>query len=205
MNEKEIEVKFYIKNLKRIEQRLQDLGARLIQPRTFENNLRFDLPDGSLRSEGKVLRLRQDTQARLTYKGASSRTDGVLSREELETTMGEFEAGHKILLALGYVQVATYEKYRSIYAWDDLHVMLDELPYGHFVEVEGPDAETLKKASAELGLDFGAAIPASYLFLFDGLCRKTGLNPSHLTFPALEGFEVGAEDLGVRVADELKN
>ena len=65
MNGQETEVKFYVKQLKRAEQRLQALGAHLIQPRMHEVNLRFDLPDNSLRGAGKVLRLRQDDQARI--------------------------------------------------------------------------------------------------------------------------------------------
>ena len=41
MNGQETEVKFYVTNLKGVEERIRRLGARLIQPRTFESNLRF--------------------------------------------------------------------------------------------------------------------------------------------------------------------
>ena len=201
MNGKETEVKFYVRRLERIEERLRALGTRMIQPRTFEVNLRFDLPDGSLRREGKVLRLRQDDRTWLTFKGPSQRSDGVLSRTELETTLEDLETARNILEALGYILIATYEKYRSTYELGSLHIMLDELPYGDFVEIEGPDVESLQKASQELGLDFSAAIPASYLALFDGLSCKRGLEPSQLTFAALEGLQVEAGDLSVRAAD----
>lgn len=127
----------------------------------------------------------------------------MLSRVEIETTLGDFEAGRKILEALGYILIATYEKYRSTYELEDLHVMLDELPYGDFVEIEGPDESALQKASAGFGLDFSAAIPASYLALFDGLSRKRGLDPSQLTFAALEGMQIERGELFVRPADEL--
>jgi adenylate cyclase class 2 len=203
MNGRETEVKFYVRHLDRIEGRLQALGARLVQPRTFESNLRFDLPDGSLRRENKVLRLRQDERIRLTYKGPAQPSETVLSRVEIETTLGDFEAGRMILEALGYILIATYEKYRSTYELEDLHVMLDELPYGDFVEIEGPDESALQKASAGFGLDFSAAIPASYLALFDGLSRKRGLDPSQLTFAALEGMQIERGELFVRPADEL--
>ncbi len=178
------------------------MGARLIQARVYEVNLRYDLPDGSLRQGGKVLRLRQDERVRLTYKGPSQRSDGVLSRVEFETALDDFETGKNILEALGYIPVATYEKYRSTYELGELHVMLDELPYGDFVEIEGPDVETLKKASEELGLDFSAAIPASYLALFEGLSQKRGLDPSRLTFAALDGLQIEPGELSVRPADD---
>ena len=42
MDGQETEVKFYVRQIKRVEERLQALGARLIQPRVYEVNLRFD-------------------------------------------------------------------------------------------------------------------------------------------------------------------
>ena len=80
--------------------------------------------------------------------------------------------------------------------------MLDEMPYGDFVEIEGPDVPTLKRASHDLGLDFETAIPTSYLALFEGLNHKRGLDPTQLTFSALEGLVINPEDLSVRPADE---
>lgn len=202
MNGQETEVKFYVRDLKRVEERVQALGARSVQARVYEVNLRYDLPDGSLRQGGKVLRLRLDERARLTFKGPSQRSDGVLSRVEFETALDDFEAGKKILEALGYLPVATYEKYRSTYELGKLHIMLDELPYGDFVEIEGLDVPALQKASGELGLDFSAAIPASYLALFENLCQGLGLDPAQLTFAALEGLQIGPGELSVRPADE---
>ena len=202
MNDHETEVKFYVRQLKRIERRLQELGAHLIQSHTHELNLRFDLPDGSLRQAGKVLRLRQDEQVRLTYKGPSQRSDGVLSRIELETVLDDFETGKKILEALGFILVATYEKYRRTYELGEFHIMLDELPYGDFVEIEGPDIFSFQEASERLGLDFSAAIPLSYLVLFDKLSQKLGLESSQLTFEYLNGLQITQEDLGVFPADK---
>jgi adenylate cyclase class 2 len=202
MNGQETELKFYVKELKRVEQRVQVLGGHSIQARVFEVNLRYDLPDGSLRQGGRVLRLRQDERARLTFKGPSQRSDGVLSRAEFETALDDFESGKNILEALGYLPVATYEKYRSTFELGELHIMLDELPYGNFVEIEGPDVPTLQKASKELGLDFSAAIPVSYLALFEGLCQQRGLDPTQLTFTALKGLQIEPGELSVRPADE---
>src|SRR6266545_4575361 len=140
----ETEAKFYVQDLKRIRNLLEELKAHLIQPRVLEKNIRFDLPDGSLASEKKVLRLRYDTAARLTYKSAGNREQGVLSRQEIEFVAEDFEKAKRFLEALGYQQIFYYEKFRATYelpetsgASEDLgglvHVMLDELPYGKFV------------------------------------------------------------------------
>jgi len=201
MSDQEIEVKLYVRDLKRVETSLLERKARLIQARVFERNLRFDQPDGRLRAEGRVLRLRQDTEARLTYKGASDLEDGIMSRRELEFTVGELETARKVLLALGYVEVAVYEKYRAIYELGDCHIMLDELPYGNFVEIEGADAEAIHSVAGLLGLDMQAATGDSYLGIFDKYCQKRGWSQSILTFEALRGVVFNPSELNLRAAD----
>lgn len=62
----EIEAEFHVSDLDGVWMRLQALEAHLIHDHILETNIRFDLPDRGLRSEGRVLRLRQDSKARLT-------------------------------------------------------------------------------------------------------------------------------------------
>ena len=114
----EIEAKFYVMDLKKIEACLQGLEARLIQPRILETNIRFDLPDGGLRSEGRVLRIRQDTEAKLTYKSGGTNEQGVLSRTEIEFVVEDFEKAKQFLEALGYQKLFYYEKYRTTYEFN---------------------------------------------------------------------------------------
>lgn len=210
----ETEVKFHVRDLERIESRLLDLDAHLIQPRILETNIRFDLPDGGLRSEGRVLRLRQDTAARLTYKGASKNEQGVLSRREVEFVVEDFEKAKLFLEALGYRKLFYYEKYRTTYELPqtsevlrDLgglaHVMLDELPYGNFVEIEGDSIEALRDVAQKLGLKWDAAVAASYHALFERLRAKhPQLDPAQISFAALNGMNVTAGELSVHAADD---
>jgi len=198
----ETEAKFYVSDLERIRRRLQALETSLIQERVLEINLRFDLPGGRLRSEGRVLRLRQDTQTRLTYKGASENRQGVLDRTEIEFSVSDFEKAKQFLEALGYQPLFYYEKYRTTCELAGCHIMLDELPYGTFVEIEGETIEAIQYAAEKLALKWECAIPASYHVLFDRLCRKyPSLDPATLSFAALQGINVTAEDLSVRAAD----
>ena len=49
MHEKiEREAKFYIRDLKKIERQIKNLGGVVVQPRVFESNLRFDTQNGGL-------------------------------------------------------------------------------------------------------------------------------------------------------------
>jgi len=198
----EIEVKFYVADLGAIEEQLRKLGAIQTQTRTLEINLRFDTPERELERGFRVLRLRQDTRARLTYKGPVLGHQGVRIRQEIEFEVSDFDAAREFLHALGYRVSMIYEKYRTTYEVMGVEVSLDEMPYGCFVEVEGPDLETIQVVSAKLGLDWEASVPSSYAVLFEALRGRMGLPFRDLIFQNFEDIEVSAEMLGVRPADQ---
>jgi adenylate cyclase, class 2 len=201
-NGQETEVKFYVLDLNRIQTQLQALKAHLIQPRVLETNIRFDLPDASLRSKGNVLRLRYDTDARLTYKSASKNEQGVLSRREIEFVVEDFEKAKQFLEALGYQKLVYYEKYRTTYKLNETLVMLDELPYGNFVEVEGETLEIIRTSSLQLNLNWDTAIATSYTSVFERARTALKLSFTDLSFANFANVNVDASNLGVRPADE---
>lgn len=201
-NEQEIEVKFMLQDLPGLEKRLLGLGARLHAPRVRETNLRFDTPGRELSQGGRVLRLRQDARAVMTYKGPSQPGQEVAVRQEIEFEVSDLDAAGRLLEALGYQVMVMYEKFRAEYHLRDLVVVLDELPYGHFSEIEGPDAESIQRAAAELGLDWEARCADSYLYLFERLRKARGLPPSDLSFEALKGMEFSPADFGLTYADK---
>jgi len=215
--QQEIEAKFYVRDLDGIITRLHELEARLIQRRVLETNLRFDLPDGSLRSEGRVLRLRRDTEARFTYKGPSTNAQGILSRTEIEFTVGDFEKAKEFMEALGYQKLLYYDKYRTTYSLDSTSllvnfrqppiglqsclIMLDELPYGNFVEIEGESSEMIRATADQLNLNWDTAIGTSYTALFERARKTLRFVFRDLSFENFAGMEVNPSHLGVRAAD----
>jgi len=202
MNGRETEVKFFVHNLKKVDMRLRDLKAHLIQPRIHEINLRFDNTEGSLRQNLKVLRLRKDSEAKFTFKGPSEeREGGVLSRREIEFTVGDFDAAQQFLEALGFIPVVFYEKFRATYELNDVHIMLDELPYGTFVEIEGENIKALRQIADQLGLNWETMVKAGYHALFERAAAKYNLEVSQLSFKALEGISIHPEDLNITPAD----
>jgi adenylate cyclase class 2 len=197
----EIEAKFYVLHLNKMTTRMHDLKARLIQPRVLETNFRFDLPDSKFRSTGRVLRLRRDTKARLTYKGASQNKDGVLDRQEIEFIVEDFEKARQFLEALGYQKSIYYEKYRATYELEHVLIMLDELPFGNFVEVEGETVEQIQAVSARLNLNWNAAIGTSYTALFENVRKVLKLSFQDISFENFDGINVRSDHLDVTVAD----
>ncbi len=202
MNGQETEVKFFVRDLKKIELRLLELKAQLIQPRVHEVNLRFDNPNGDLRKNLKVLRLRKDTEAKFTFKGPSEETEGgVLTRREIEFAVGDFESAKQFLEALGFTPIVFYEKFRTTFELSDAHIMLDELPYGEFVEIEGDNIQTLREIANLLGLDWKQMVKAGYHALFDRVTEKYKLVSANLSFKALEGIHISTDDLQIHPAD----
>ncbi len=200
-NEQEIEVKFYLNDLGRLEQRLVEMGAKLKQERVYEINLRFDTPDEELARSFRVLRLRQDTAARLTYKGPGQIQDGARLRQEIEFTVSDFGAAKSLFEALGYRVSVMYEKYRATYALENVLVTLDEMPYGTFAEIEGPDGRTIQSVAGRLGMDWEARILDSYLALFDKVRVAMALTFHDLSFENFEDVMVSPAALGVKPAD----
>ncbi|MGA7192277.1 MAG: class IV adenylate cyclase [Anaerolineales bacterium] len=179
-------------------------GWSLIQPRTFEVNLRFDTSKGDLMRAGRVLRLRKDDLVRLTYKDNSRQIKGALTRREIEFVANDFDSAKQFIEALGYEVVFIYEKYRTTFKYKGTQIMFDELPYGNFVEIEGK-LKSLRPIAEELQLDWEKAIPASYHALFERLCKARGLKFRDLTFKNFKGIKVSPKDMMIEYADTSRS
>lgn len=200
MANQETEVKFYVRSLPNMEARLRSLGAHVLQARTREVNLRFDQPGGDFQRLGRVLRLRQDEAVRLTYKDGAELLDGAIQRREIEFSVGNFDSARLFLEALGFEVVFLYEKDRTTFEMDGAQIMLDETPMGAFLEIEGPEA-ALKPISQKLGLNWAAAVAASYHSLFQRVWEAQHLPFHDLSFENFKGRKVSEDDLQVRSAD----
>jgi adenylate cyclase class 2 len=202
-SEAEIEAKFYLLHLADVRQSLLGLGARLQAPRLLEKNLRFDTPDRRLSRTSSVLRLRQDRTARLTYKAPGELPE---VRHEIELEVDDLDAAQAFLEALGFERVFTYEKYREVFALDPVSVMLDELPFGCFVEVEGHSLAEIVHAAQRLGLSWERRVSDSYPALFERLRSSLGLPFGDATFANFSGRpRTRAEDLAIREATTSPN
>jgi adenylate cyclase class 2 len=200
-NEQEIEAKFMVRNLDALRSKLEALNARLESPRILETNLRFDTPAADLAGGRKALRLRKDSRAVMTFKGPAQIGQEVSIRQEIEFEVGNFEAARRLLEALGYRISVMYEKYRTTYHLRHLIVVLDEMPYGNFIEIEGTSARAIHAAANQIGLRWEARSEMSYLALFEHLRAVRGLPDSDLSFAALEGVTVTPADLELELAD----
>lgn len=185
----ETEVKLHVPDLAPIRAKLEAIGAELAAPRVFERNVRYDDAGRTMTPRHIVLRLREDTRVRLTYKEEGSSENGITSRLEAEVQVSDFEAMELILGRLGYTPYMIYEKYRTTYHLDGAEVVLDEMPYGTFVEIEG-DKDTIEGVMNRLELQGFQRYDVSYAVLFDRVRRFLGLAFDDLTFANFAGITV---------------
>jgi hypothetical protein len=79
--------------------------------------------------------------------------------------------------------------------------MLDELPYGTFVEIEGSTVEAIRAMADQLDLQWNTAVATSYNALFDRARQSLNLTVQDLSFAEFAHIEVEAKHLGVIPAD----
>lgn len=192
----EAEVKFFVSDLGVLRRRLLGAGATLAHERIYERNVRFDTPEQALLGRQELLRLRQDDTVRLTYKGDRIRIgeSEVKVREELEVTVDDFDLMAAILERLGFRPVQVYEKYRETFRLGGVEVVLDEMPYGPFAELEGHDEAEIKAAAETLGLDWSKRLLTNYLALMAMVKAARDLPFDDVTFANFERHPVKMAD-----------
>lgn len=195
----EVEVKFLVSDLSEVRQRLAEAGASLLRARTYELNERFDNGDQELMRQEKLLRLRQDDAARLTYKGEPRDTVTSEARvlEELEIEVSDHAIMAAILERIGFEKQQVYEKYRESYKLGSVEVVLDEMPFGDFVELEGAEP-AIREAAEILDLNWNERILENYLTLMAQLKSHHNLPFDDLTFANFDNLDVSVADLIVQ-------
>jgi adenylate cyclase class 2 len=160
----EIEAKIKVPDHEAIRQRIRVVGGEHVGD-YFETNTFFDTADGRLRAADQGLRIRQlknlfgprgqsggRTTYLLTFKGPAQES-AVKQREEIETEITDGDAIKSIVESLGFAERLTFEKKRQTWKVGNCQVELDDLPMlGTFVEIEGPDVQSVETVRAELGL-----------------------------------------------------
>jgi adenylate cyclase class 2 len=175
----ELEYKAHVPSHSPIRRRLRQLKAKFIR-RVLETNIHFDTRHQTLLSRGSGLRIRmfRDLSSRrkkmpptITFKGPL-RKGPYKSREEIETTIGDYQEMVDLLEPLGLHERIRFEKRRESWSLpvgrppQTCKVELDQVPVlGSFVEIEGPNVRAIRAALKLLGLGQTKPIREGYVGL----------------------------------------
>lgn len=109
-----------------------------------------------------MLRLRRiGRNATLTFKRRIPGASAIKQQREEETDVADPEAMEAILEALGFTAALVYEKRRQTWRLGKTEIVIDVLPFGLFMEIEGRVNE-IKAVERKLGLKGLKAEHATY-------------------------------------------
>ncbi len=149
----ETEIKFFLKDVSSIRNRIIKLGAGSVG-RVFETNIVFEDKNKSLIQKNSLLRLRQDTKTTLTFKSRPPvRDEHFKTLRELEIEVSDFSTTKLILESLGFHNEMIYEKWRETLVLNSTTLCIDTMPFGDFLEIEGPKKD-IKKLASRINLEW---------------------------------------------------
>jgi len=150
---------------------LLEMGAEF-QGEDLEENTIFTNAD--LIEKRAVVRIRK-TNARttITFKQRTESQSDVKHQIEFETEVKDPDSARSILEKIGLRPTLVYEKRRRTYRLRNAEVVLDELPFGLFMEIEG-SVTAIAEAEMILGIEGLEAEPETYPRLTARLGAKNG-------------------------------
>jgi adenylate cyclase class 2 len=169
----EVEKKYRLTGAERVRvlERLNEIGAEFCGEE-FEENILY--AGGIINQKNCVLRLRRVAgKAILTYKERFPSDSAIKRQREDETEVLNAEAMAAILDGLGYRPALVYEKRRATWRVAQTEVVIDELPFGFFMEIEGEE-QAIIEAEKALQLTETEAEMATYPQLTASHGKKNG-------------------------------
>jgi len=137
------------KRLVELTAKLGELGAEF-KYETFEEN--YLHRGGVLDELGALLRLRKTAdKTLLTYKEKLGSDADFKHKIEFETVVSDVDATEAIIEKLGYKLSVVYEKHRKAWQLGNVEIVLDELSFGYYMEIEG-NIEDIEKMEKKLGV-----------------------------------------------------
>jgi adenylate cyclase class 2 len=158
----EIEKKYRLTTKRTVElrSRLRELAGEPSRGVEFEENVIYT--GAGLGAGLRTLRLRRvGTRALLTLKEREPSPDAIKRQREEETEVADANVMDAILRALGYAHALVYEKRRETWHLEGVEVVVDELSFGLFAEIEG-EADAIRAAELKLNLADAEAEHATY-------------------------------------------
>lgn len=166
----EIEKKYRLTKSQRraLEQRMRELS---LEPGELEHEENTIYRGGILERPGCALRLRRvNGRAILTFKQRRPGKSAIKHQQEDEVVVADAGAMAAILAALNFRPGLVYEKRRARWQVGKAKVVIDELPFGLFMEIEASVKE-IKRVEKVLGAENLPAVMETY----PSLTRQLGV------------------------------
>ncbi len=153
----EIEAKFLDIDHDAMRSKLKEIGAELVAPIRQMHRVNYDVPT---RKRAWVRVRDEDDKVTLTYKQLDDRS--LHGTKEVDLTVDSFEQAEAFLQAIGLPPKTDQQTTRESWKLGDVEIELDEWPWIRpFLEIEGPDEQSVRNVAGQLGLDWAKAVHGS--------------------------------------------
>lgn len=167
MEYREIEVRFLEINKDDLLARLNEVGAIDLGEDLLKETIFYDQAGKWQYEAKKFARVRQTKNgATLTFKHNES--DTATGTKEIELKIDDYDKAVDLLRELSLVAYRIQEKKRHTFKLGEVIVDIDTWPsIPTYVELEGPDEESLKNTAKLLNLDWSRAVFESARFVIE--------------------------------------
>ena len=172
MAKTEKQVKYKINNFDYISKRLIEIEAIFIGG-FMEKTIRYDNDDLKCSNNGIFIRTKSGMKNVLTLKEIP--TDSSNTSFERITTEVEVDNINKIgyiLEKIGLTKKFIMEKYRLFFKYDNVDILIDELPFGIYLEIKGEDNE-INRITKMLNIDETDLIKMTYWDIYDKIKKDS--------------------------------
>ena len=172
MAKTEKQVKYKINNFDYISKRLIEIEAIFIGG-FMEKTIRYDNDDLKCSNNGIFIRTKSGMKNVLTLKEIP--TDSSNTSFERITTEVEVDNINKIgyiLEKIGLTKKFIMEKYRLFFKCDNVDILIDELPFGIYLEIKGEDNE-INRITKMLNIDETDLIKMTYWDIYDKIKKDS--------------------------------
>lgn len=178
----EYEARFLDVDVTALLDKLNAETAMRLMPRTLMRRIVFKNSD--IEGRGGWLRLRDEGhRVTLTYKQTTGGPSAIDTTLEAEIVVSDFELTKNLLEAMGFTALRYQENYREEWKFGEVTLDLDTWPdLPTFLEIEGPDEESVRDAATNLGLSLAQASYGSVDEVYLTVLERDILAESALTF-----------------------
>jgi adenylate cyclase, class 2 len=157
MSDIEWEATFENINPQDIREKLRCAGATLVKKNFMQKRVTLNLPKGN-EVEGGWLRIRDEgDRITMSYKVVSG--NKIEDQKEIQLIINDFKTAEKFLEEIGCIKKAYQESKREIWKIGEVEICIDEWPFLEpYVEIEGPNEESVKEVAKKIGLEYNKAL-----------------------------------------------
>jgi len=179
----EIEVKFEISNIRKIQQGLKKIGAKKIS-KVLQQDISFDDENETFMKQDKLLRVRKEGDNVILAFKSKKKKARFKEAEEIEIKVSDFKKTKGILKRIGFYPMGEFRKTRERWDFKNSEILIDQTALGNFLEIEGTKKE-IEEIIKLLELDSKKRSSKTYHELYKEYCKKKGIkfHPRYIVLP----------------------